>query len=225
MNLIRESLFTLITKTLLRLYMARGKSQVFEGLRILVPPACFPPVGTVSTRLIAGVLKNLPIAEGCAAEIGCGTGAIALLLARKGVYTVATDISLNCLRAARLNALANGLYGLIDFVHCDAGSCIREEAVDFCVTNPPFLRYDSGDPKDLAVAGGRNLEALLRMIRDCYRVTRRGRIILYTASDLASGRRPNPPGVVLARGRGLGDTVYVFSVTRGVYRSSPGGRL
>ncbi|QOJ79434.1 class I SAM-dependent methyltransferase [Infirmifilum lucidum] len=224
MSLIRESLFTLITKTLLRLYMTRGKSQIFEGLRVLVPPACFPPSGTVSTRLLAEVLRRQTIV-GRAAEIGCGAGALTLFLARMGVYAVATDISLNCLKAARLNALANGLYGLVDFVNCDSGSCIREEAVDVCVTNPPFLRYGPGDPRDLAIAGGSGLEVLTKMVRDCYRATRRGRAVLYTMSDLASGRRPNPPGVVLARGRGLGDTVYVFSVTRGAYRSSLGERL
>lgn len=217
--LIRERLFTLLTKTLLRLYMSVEREQEFRGLRLLVPAGCFPPLRTVSTELVAGVLGKLAPA-GRALDIGCGPGSLALLLARAGAYVVGVDVSLECLRAAKLNALLNNLYHAVDFVACDAGSCIRGGSVDLCVTNPPFLAYPIGDDRDLPLAGGMGLEVALAMVRGCLSATREGGLAVYTLSDLASGRRPRAPGLLAAEGRGLGDRVFVFVVRLWASRSA-----
>jgi len=217
---IKETLFTLATKTLLKIYLTSQKLQEFWGLRLLLLPGCFPPLRTVTTELLSIALTAIPPNAGRAVDIGCGPGSLTLLLSGKGFYAVGTDVSVVCLKAARVNAIRNGVYSLTDFVACDAGSCLRSGSADVCMTNPPFLPYERKDDRDLPLAGGKGLEVFKAMVRDCYRVAKKGGWALFAVSDLASGKAPRNLGVVLARGRGLGDNIYVVLLKPGAYRSS-----
>ncbi|WP_219731624.1 methyltransferase [Infirmifilum uzonense] len=213
---IRESLFTLITKTLLRLYTRRSRRLLFHGAEIMAPKTCFPPIHTISTEALLKVLGGLAGFKRVVVEIGCGPGSllIAMALSSDTEYFIGTDISDECIKAARVNSILNRVYSKTDFIVCDSGSCIRDNSAELCYTNPPFLPYDLRDQLDLPFAGGRDLKTAIRMIRDCFRVSKRGGLVFYTLSDLSTGLRLKARGRIILEASGLGDRVYVFASRR-----------
>lgn len=201
---------------MLRLYLSKSRVQLFRGLHIIIPKGCFPPLHTVSTEAMAFALEKIGKIDGTVVEIGCGPGSLILFLARirQTVYLVGTDVSLECVRAARLNAIRNKVYEKVDFLVCDSGSCIRKNSATLCITNPPFLTYEEKDVLDLSLAGGLNLENAMNMILDCYEVVSSKGVVVYTLSDLGTGRKLRAPGKLVVSKRGLGDTLHVFILTR-----------
>lgn len=86
-------------------------------------------------------------AGGVAADIGTGSGAIAMALASEGAFSrvIATDISGDALAVARDNAarLAPTLRCPVDFRAGDALSPLGDltDSVDVLVSNPPYIAF------------------------------------------------------------------------------------
>jgi release factor glutamine methyltransferase len=82
---------------------------------------------------------------GVAADIGTGSGAIALALATEGNFSrvIATDISADSLEVARGNvqSMNGGLRASIELRCGDALSPIAGERLDVLVSNPPYIAF------------------------------------------------------------------------------------
>ena len=76
-----------------------------------------------------------------ALDLGCGSGALAIFLAKRGVDDVyATDINPSAIEATKLNAELNGVEDDIEIIYADmlsSLSCTGE--IDLIVSNPPSL--------------------------------------------------------------------------------------
>ncbi len=116
----------------------------FHDLILAVDPRALIP--RPETELLVekalGFLEGRPDPE--VLEIGCGSGAVALALARQlsGARIGASDISEAALSLARENAARLGLEGRIDFRKGDLffpWSGLRGRGVDLIVSNPPYL--------------------------------------------------------------------------------------
>ena len=117
---------------------------------------------------------------GVCADIGTGSGAIALALAAEGEYEriVATDVALGALRVARRNAdlLPNRSRTHMDFRCGDLLAPVAGERFDVVVSNPPYIAYDESDelpasvrdwePGHALFSGGSGLDASRRIIGD-----------------------------------------------------------
>jgi release factor glutamine methyltransferase len=77
------------------------------------------------------------------ADIGTGSGAIAISLATEGSFdrVIATDISGEALDVARENAaaIADRLHGKLEFRHGSFLSPLAGETLDAIVSNPPYI--------------------------------------------------------------------------------------
>ncbi len=93
------------------------------------------------TALLIGCFDRLPPA-GRAVDLGCGSGIMATLLARRGWRTTATDVSAMAVESARLTAAANGV--VVDVVQ-GVGLAAIAGPVDLIVCNPPFHRGAAKD--------------------------------------------------------------------------------
>ena len=110
------------------------------------------------TRLL---LEHLDPKEGTALDLGCGNGAIAAVLARRGLETTAVDVSWSAVASTRATAQANGLD--IDVRWADGLSGFPDHSFDVIATNPPFHQ---GHAKES--------EPTLRMFDEAARVLRPG---------------------------------------------------
>lgn len=86
------------------------------------------------TALLAGCFDHLPNAA-TAIDLGCGSGILATLLARRGIRVSAVDVAWSACDAAALTAIANGVE--VDVQRRD-GVAGWPQPVDLVVTNPPF---------------------------------------------------------------------------------------
>jgi release factor glutamine methyltransferase len=121
---------------------------------------------------------------GCVADVGTGTGCIALSLATEGdlAHVVGIDISPQALALAEENRRATG--ASVTFVRGDLTDALGPRSVDALVSNPPYLtagEYAALDPSvrdwepELALSAGRDgLEAIGRLLDDGLRVLRPG---------------------------------------------------
>ncbi len=122
--------------------------QEFMGLdfhvdkSVLIPR----PDTEVLVEAVIGWLKDrregyVPVA----ADIGTGSGAIAVSLAYycPGIRVVAADISREALEVARMNAVRNGVKARIEFVEGDLLSPLEKlhmhRGIDVIVSNPPYI--------------------------------------------------------------------------------------
>ncbi|HYC33502.1 MAG TPA: peptide chain release factor N(5)-glutamine methyltransferase [Gemmatimonadales bacterium] len=124
------------------------------------------------------------VASGRVADIGTGTGAIALSLAGEARFdlVLAVDLSAEALALAAENRRAAGLR--VELLRGDLCGPLADESFDALVSNPPYLsaqEYASLDasvrdwePEGALVSGEDGLSATCRLLEDGRRVLRAG---------------------------------------------------
>lgn len=129
----------------------------------LLPASVYPP--GADTFLLISALRELTVP--CRLlEIGCGSGAVSLALARRGAAVVATDVNPEALRHVHRSATRDRLP--IGLVRTDLAAGLGR--FDAVVANPPYLPTPDGfqDPDPWvrrAVDGGRDgCEVLDRIV-------------------------------------------------------------
>jgi HemK-related putative methylase len=119
------------------------------GLRLKVPPTVFHPRYFLTSEFFAAFIAGLDLAGKRVADVGTGTGILALAAARAGAaHVLAIDINPKAAQAAAENAAANGLEERVTAVCSDLFSGISSGGVfEVILSNPPFF---VGEPLDLA---------------------------------------------------------------------------
>ena len=123
--------------------------------------------------LVDLVLARAP--RGVAADVGTGSGAIAISLALEGTYerVIATDVSSDAIAVAAANAQRLGAA-----VECRVGELLspaRGVLCDVVVSNPPYISYDEiaalppsvrdWEPALALISGAGGLAATARLVR------------------------------------------------------------
>jgi release factor glutamine methyltransferase len=158
------------------------RQQEFYGRMFAVSPAVLIP-RPETEHVVETVLK---LAQGArrAADIGCGSGAIAVTLALEMPPTSvwASDISGAALEVASSNARRYG--AAVGFVQADLCAAFRPQSLDVIACNPPYVPLDGKSllqaevrdhEPELALYGGpRGTEIYERLIPEAARVLRPG---------------------------------------------------
>ncbi len=152
MNAVLADSFTQVRATL-----ARQKSRVLVATGPEPGPSSFPRRQThpdlgltvcahgaafAGTKVDLGtraLLAALPTpGSGRAIDLGCGTGILAVALARAGYEVLASDASAAAVASARATVQANGVADRVTVERDDALDGIPDAAADLLVCNPPF---------------------------------------------------------------------------------------
>ena len=124
------------------------------------------------------------VRTGIAADIGVGTGCVALSLRQEGAFraVVGVDLSAGALELARENAVETGL--AVAWVRGDLVTPLGDSCVDLLVSNPPYLTegewagLDAGvkawEPALALRSGADGLAATRRLLDDGRRVVAAG---------------------------------------------------
>jgi release factor glutamine methyltransferase len=125
---------------------------------------------------------NLRFANLHIVDVGTGSGAIALSLAKE-IPTAeihATDISSDALEIARVNAARHDLASRIEFHRGDLLKGFSPATFDFVVSNPPYVGESEEDsvqlevrkfePRNAVFAGATGLEVIERLIPQAHAV-------------------------------------------------------
>ncbi len=124
------------------------------------------------------------------AEIGVGSGAVSIVLARKfpNLRITATDISADALRYAERNIERYGLADRIELVECSLIDGV-DANMEMIVSNPPYIGEDYELPDTLhyepenALIGGKCGDELLRKIIDTANERKAGHLLCEMGYD------------------------------------------
>jgi release factor glutamine methyltransferase len=114
----------------------------------------------VLVDLVLRAATRLP--QATAADIGTGSGAIALALATEGQYRViATDVAADALAVARENAAAIGATASVEFRLGSGLAPLQRESLDVLVANPPYIAFDEAPALPASVRDWEPMHALM----------------------------------------------------------------
>ncbi|MGO3886551.1 MAG: class I SAM-dependent methyltransferase, partial [Mycetocola sp.] len=111
------------------------------GFEVAAHGAAFNGTGLdIGTRVLVDAIPRLRRTRGRAIDLGCGTGIVAVALAREfsGLEVVATDQSQAAVDSARATVAAAGLSDRVQVVRDDALSTQPDASAELILLNPPF---------------------------------------------------------------------------------------
>lgn len=161
--------------------------------RVLIPrPETEMLVDIVLARVKGGTI----------ADVGTGSGAIALALAMEGAFdrVIATDISEGALEVARGNAARNGeaLRAPVEFRQGSLLAPLAGESLDALVSNPPYISDAEMDelpaevrewePENALRSGADGLDATRMIISQAVEVLKPGGLIALEVDSRRGGR-------------------------------------
>lgn len=156
------------------------------GFRLKVRPTVFHPRYFITSQFFASFIGSLDLDGKRVADIGTGSGILALAAARAGARSVlALDVNPAAALTAAENARANGFGGRVTSVGSNLLSALAPTPLfDVILSSPPSF---PGEPRDiadrawLAGPGYRDIAALFEQARE--RLAPGGRLYVLLSSD------------------------------------------
>jgi release factor glutamine methyltransferase len=156
---------------------------------LVVRPTVFHPRWFLSSEVLARFVGRLDLRGKRVADVGTGSGVLALAAARAGAaFVAAVDVNPEAARSAAENARANGYGDRVAALCGDLLGAISPGArFDVVLSNPPFF---AGEPRDLADrawhAGPayRDIAPLFEQIRERLAPGGRAYVVLSSDADL-----------------------------------------
>ncbi len=149
-------------------------TKEFWSLELKVTPAVLIPRPETET-LVEAALARLPIDEPRrVADLGTGSGAIALSIARERprAHVIGTDVSDDAIAVARQNERTHAIPN-VAFHESVWFAALEGQTFDLIVSNPPYVAADDphmqalrNEPRAALVSGPDGLDALRRIIRE-----------------------------------------------------------
>ena len=170
--------------------------QEFFGLKFRVTPDVLIPRPETEHLVEAALARTDREAAPCIADIGTGSGAIAVALAHAlpQARITALDISTAALAVAQENAESHGVSGRIRFVESDLLAVVAGEQFDVVVSNPPYVaegetlepQVRDYEPASALFAGAEGLDVYKRLIPQAWAALRPGGWLLL---EIGHGQR------------------------------------
>ena len=165
---------------------SRTRHSRAAGLQLTVRPTVFHPRWFITSEYFAGIIRGMDLKGKRVADVGTGSGILALSAAKAGAArVVAIDINPNAALSAADNARLNGLSDRVNAVCSNLMSALAPRPIfDVIISSPPSF---AGEPLDLADrawhAGPqyRDIVALFEQARE--RLVPGGRLLVLLSSD------------------------------------------
>jgi methylase of polypeptide subunit release factors len=156
------------------------------GFRLTIPPTVFHPAYFLTSSFFAGFIGRQDWTGKRVADVGTGSGILALSAARAGAASVvAIDINPNAACAARKNAVTNGLGDRVTAVCSNLLAAVAPRPhFDVILSSPPSFPGEPFDLADRAWHAGqdyRDIASLFSQARE--RLAAGGRLYLLLSSD------------------------------------------
>src|SRR5436189_1739522 len=146
-QLLRSTIYVLSYHFILK--RRRTTVACVAGFRLTVRPTVFHPRNFLTSEFFANFLSDIDLTANRVADVGTGSGILALAAARAGAASVvALDINPNAAKVAAENAHANGLGKPIMAVGSNLLSALSPRPLfDVILSSPPSF---AGEPRDVA---------------------------------------------------------------------------
>ncbi|MEM1521297.1 MAG: methyltransferase [Candidatus Korarchaeum sp.] len=172
--------------------MAEGGTWEVAGLRLLRAEGVYWPAE--DSLLMLDAIRSLKLEGSVCLDLGTGTGILAIEMAKKGCWTVASDLSPDSCLLARKNFSLNGVS--IEIVQGNLTRHFRGLSFDLIAFNPPYLPLE-GESEQWA-GGELGRELIDIVLVDLPRLLKDGGAALMLHADF------NYPELTIERAEALG---------------------
>lgn len=117
-------------------WLKKPRRYGYKNISVLVEPGVFPPFLTLSTRILLDFINSIDISGRTFLELGCGSGVVSILAAKKGAIVTASDINQIALDSLQKNAAGNEVE--LTIVYSDLFANLKNQHFDYIVINPPY---------------------------------------------------------------------------------------
>jgi release factor glutamine methyltransferase len=128
----------------------------YKDLSLSISPEVFHPGFFFSTQLLLQYISRLPLQNKHFLELGCGSGLISIVAAKKGSGVTATDINPVAIEFLKKNSRQNKVE--LEIIHSDLFQHIPKRHFDIIAINPPYYKKQPVTAKDHAWFCGENGE-------------------------------------------------------------------
>ena len=165
---------------------AGTSTTTVSGLRLTVPPTVFHPKVFLTSKFFADFVQDLDFRNMSVAEVGTGSGILALSAAKAGAARVlALDINPAAVAAAQLNAADNGFADTVVALESDLFSAVPPDSrFDIIISSPPSFPGEPLNVADRAWHAGPNYCTIAPLFAQARaRLKAGGRMYLLLSSD------------------------------------------
>lgn len=145
-------------------YFSKPRPFNYKGIKGTVLPDVFYPIFTISTKLLMDFIEPLALEEKSFLELGCGTGMISTLAAKKGAITTATDINPAAIENVKLNAKNNEV--VVSAILSDLFVSVPPQIFDFIIINPPYYPQNPKTAAEQAWFCGEDFEYFIKLFKE-----------------------------------------------------------
>jgi release factor glutamine methyltransferase len=129
-------LFSFTAANVVKRYVQKERNYAYKGLKLKVYKDVFHPGFFRSTKIFAAWLASKPLTNINVLELGCGSGLLSLVAAKKGALVTATDINPKAVSNTKYNATINKLP--VKVFYSDLFTALSGERFDMVLINPPY---------------------------------------------------------------------------------------
>jgi release factor glutamine methyltransferase len=147
-----------------RWYLRKERTYTYLGATVRVLPGVFHPGLFYSTKFLIDFLITQPIRGKSLLELGCGTGLISVIAAKRGAIVTASDLSQAALNNTSANIKSNKVP--VDVIHSDVFSNLGEKIFDWIVINPPYYAKTPSNESELAWHCGEHFEYFEKLFKN-----------------------------------------------------------
>lgn len=206
-------------RPLLLRYLSKTRHYRYKNIRLDISPEVFHPGFFFSTQLLLQYITHLPLKGLSFLELGCGSGLISIVAAKKGANVMATDINSTAIDFLRRNAVLNNVE--LNILQSDLFKAIPKQAFDLVAINPPYYRKTPRTAREHAWNCGENgeyFDELFAQLGNYMHADSRVLMVLFEGCDMEmilekavqNGFRLNP----LSRKKNLLEVNYIFGIEK-----------
>ncbi|HTL81833.1 MAG TPA: HemK2/MTQ2 family protein methyltransferase [Bacteroidia bacterium] len=168
-------------KPAVKFYLRSARAYAIDSITLQIDPGVFHPGFFFSSKEMYRYLDTLELKGKKIIEIGCGSGLLSILAAKKGADVSAVDISGKAIRCAEGNFGKNKVQ--VKLFHSDIFDAVPEGEFDLVIVNPPYFPSDPVSDEDHAWYAGKEFQFFEKLFSQSVTRLRPGAEMLLVLSD------------------------------------------
>ncbi|MBN1251026.1 MAG: methyltransferase [Bacteroidales bacterium] len=168
-----------------------GRKHIYryKNLKIVINPSVFSPKWTFATKIFLKYIEKIDIENKTFLELGCGSGIVSLMAAKKNAKVYASDINENAIKG--LIETKNKYNLQIQCFLSDLFKNIPKIDFDYIYINPPFFNKNPENVSEQAWFCGENFEYFQKLFQQLWQINISKTNVLMILSENANIKKIN----------------------------------